>query len=171
MLSALRKLINYFPFLLGLALGVFFVTLELLGFNLAFLPGDLGDTRFNIYLLEHAHQYFFTGTVPAESYRDAPFMYSQESAITFSDNLLGSFFIYSLFRLLGSDIYLAFQWWVIVVTVLNYSSAYVFINYLLKNRYAATLGAVIFAFSIALIGQYAHVQTFPRFANELFEKE
>lgn len=157
------KFISFLPLLIGLVAGFYFVTFGILGYDLTFLPGDLGDTRLNIYFLEHAHQYFFTDNVPTEGYWNAPFMYPQEAIITFSDNLLGTFFIYSIFRFLDCDIYLAFQFWMISITILNYCCAYLFINYLLKNKFAATLGAFVFAFSIALVGQYAHPQTFPRF--------
>jgi hypothetical protein len=157
------KFTSNLPVIFGLIVGLCFVTFGVLGFDLGFLPGDLGDTRLNIYFLEHAHQYFFTDNVPTEGYWNAPFIFPQEAIITFSDNLLGTFFIYSLFRFLGCDIYLAFQCWMVVVTILNYLFAYVFVKQVLKNKFAAVLGAFIFAFSIALVEQYAHPQTFPRF--------
>ena len=163
MTTDFAKYTRHLPLIFGLVVGLCFVTFQILGFNLSYLPGDLGDTRLNIYFLEHAHQYFFTDNVPTEGYWNAPFIYPQESIITFSDNLLGTFLIYSFFRFLNCDIYLAFQWWMIVITFLNYYFAYLFLNYIIKNRFAAVLGAFIFAFSIALAEQYVHPQTYPRF--------
>ena len=87
-------------------------------------------------------------------------MYPQEAIMTFSDNLLGTFILYSF---LGCDVYLAFQLWMVSITILNYYCAYLFINYLLKNKFAAALGAFIFAFSVALVSQYSHPQVYARF--------
>ncbi|REK47843.1 MAG: hypothetical protein DWQ48_11715 [Bacteroidetes bacterium] len=65
------------------------------------------------------------------------------------------------------DIFLSFQMWYITISALNYICAYYFLNYVFKNRYAAVLGAFIFAFSIALNSQLTHAQTFPRFVIPL----
>ncbi|MFT5666502.1 MAG: hypothetical protein ACI9DK_000687 [Vicingaceae bacterium] len=161
------KLISFLPLLFGLVVGLFFVTFQILGFDLAFLPGNLGDTRLNIYFLEHAHQYCFTDNVPTEGYWNAPFMYPQEAIMTFSDNLLGTFILYSFYSFLGCDVYLAFQLWMVSITILNYCCAYLFINYLLKDKFAAALGAFIFAFSVALVSQYSHSQVYARFCVPL----
>lgn len=160
-------LFEHWPFFLGLFLGLYYITLTVMGTDLAFYPGDLADTRFNIYILEHGFQYFFNEGVPATSYWNAPFIYPQESIITFSDNLLGVVPLYALFRMLGFDLFTSFQLWFVVLTVLNYAAAYIFIKWLLRNKYSAVLGAMVFAFSIALFGQISHPQTFPRFCIPL----
>lgn len=72
MKAVFAKLISFLPLLFGLVVGLFFVTFQILGFDLAFLPGNLGDTRLNIYFLEHAHQYFFTDKVHTEGYWNVP---------------------------------------------------------------------------------------------------
>jgi hypothetical protein len=154
------NIMQRWPYLLGLILGLYFITLNVTGIDFAYFPGDLGDGRFNIYILEHAHQYF-SGNL--ESFWSAPFMYPEKEIITFSDNLLGTAPIYSIFRVFGADIFTAFQFWFVVMVILNYSSCYLFLNWLLKNKYAAVLGAFVFAFSMGLQSQMAHAQTFPRF--------
>jgi hypothetical protein len=147
--------------LLGLTLGLLFFCMNVVGFNFDFYPGDLGDGRLNLYFLEHAHR-FFTGKVA--SFWNAPFMYPQPNVIAYSDNLLGSAPFYSLLRLLGFDLYMSYQLWFMVVTGLNYITAFYFLKYICRNSYAAVLGAFVFAFSIALQSQLTHAQTFPRFA-------
>ncbi len=154
------NILQNWPFLLGLVLGLYFITLNVTGTDFAYFPGDLGDGRFNVYILEHAHHYF-SGNL--NSFWDAPFMYPEKEIITFSDNLLGTAPIYSLFRICGADIFTAFQFWFVVMAVLNYSSSFLFLNWLLKNKYAAVLGAFVFAFSMGLQSQMSHAQTFPRF--------
>lgn len=144
-------------FLIGLLLFIF----PIVGFNFEFFPGDLADGRLNLYFLEHAYQ-FFTGQV--SSLWDAPFMFPEKNTLAFSDNLLGSAPIYSFFRIIGLNTYLSYQLWYVVVSALNYITAYYLLKHLFKNNYAAVIGAFVFAFSIALNSQLGHAQTFPRFA-------
>lgn len=152
------------PFLLGLILGLYFITLNITGKNFAYFPGDLGDARFNTYLLEHAHK-FYTGQT--KSLWNAPFMFPESDVITYSDNLVGAAPFYSFFRFIGLDRETSFQWWFLMMTALSYSCCYFFLNGYFKNKYAAVLGAMVFAFSMALQSQMTHAQTFPRFAIPL----
>ncbi len=145
---------------LSLGLGLCFFTFQITGFDLKYFPGDLGDARLNMYFLEHAFQYF---TRKVSALWDVPFMYPEKNVLAFSDNLLGSAPIYSIFRLLGFDIYRSFQLWYITISALNYLAAYIFLKYLFKNDYAAILGAFVYGFSIALMSQLVHAQTYPRF--------
>ena len=151
---------NSWPFLLGLLLGLYFITLNVIGPELTHFPGDLGDGRFNNYLLEHAHK-FFTGDL--DSFWDAPFMYPEPAVITYSDNLLGSAPFYSMFRISGFDRETSYQLWFVMMAILSYSCCYLFLKSAFKNKYAAVLGAFVFAFSLALQSQMSHVQMFPRF--------
>ena len=158
-LSTEKKLLFW-----GLAIGLYFFTFEVIGLNFKYFPGDLGDGRLNLYFLEHAYQ-FFTGKI--DSFWDAPFMYPEKSMISYSDNLLGSAPIYSIFRILGMDTFLSYQMWYIAVTSLNYICAFYFLKMVFKNHFPAIIGAFIFAFSMALQSQLTHAQTFPRFAIPL----
>ncbi|MCB9224593.1 MAG: hypothetical protein R2780_10020 [Crocinitomicaceae bacterium] len=157
-------LLNSWPYFIGLAVGLVFSTFNIIGFPIEYYPGDLGDARFNMYVLEHAHQ-FFTGDV--DSYWDAGFMYPMENMMSWSDNLLGTAPIYSFLRLIGMSRELAFSSWFLILVILNYSTAYLFLRKLLGNKYAAPIGAMIFAFSVGLQSQLVHAQTYPRFAIPL----
>ena len=148
------------PFCLALAVGLIVMPLALLGWDFSFIPGDLGDTRFNIYLLEHGYQ-FLSGK--HEWYWNAPFMYPVQNVITLSDNLLGTVPFYSTFRILGFDIFSSFQLWVVTIFALNFAAGYWLFNWLFKNVYVAAIAAFIFAFSISLQSQMAHAQVFARF--------
>ena len=152
------------PFLIGLIAGVYFINITLLSVKLEFFPGDYGDARFCMYLLEHFHLYM-TGSV--DSFWDAPFLYPETNVITYSENLVGSGIFYSLPRLFGCSRETSFQLWFILMSVLNYACCYLFLKELFKNNYAAVCGALIFAFSIALQSQMTHAQTFPRYAIPL----
>jgi len=69
-----------------------------MGKNLLFIPGDLGDARFNNYILEHFYQWI-TQKVP--SYWSPQFFYPYPLTLAFSDNLLGSAPFYAMIRILG----------------------------------------------------------------------
>lgn len=155
---------HHLPCMIGLVTGLFFFSLQITSPDFSRIPGDLGDARFNNYVLEHAHLYF-TGEV--KEFWSAPFIYPEKNIIAYSDNFLGTAPFYSLFRSAGSDPQLAFQYWFILMTILNYLACYILLYYLFKNPYAAALGAMVFAFSIALQSQISHAQAFPRFAIPL----
>lgn len=148
------------PLIVGLIISVF----PYIGFGFNYLPGDLGDTRFNIFILEHANQ-FFLGNV--DYFWGAGFMYPEAEVISLSDNLLGSAPFYTFFRILGFNPFTSFQCWVILIAFLNYWAAFKLSDYLLENKWLAGISAFIFAFSISLASQMNHAQTFPRFAIPL----
>ncbi|WP_090247761.1 hypothetical protein [Lishizhenia tianjinensis] len=145
---------------LALVIGLVLVQMRVLGWDLSRIPGDLGDARFNMYLLEHAYQ-FSTGQWA--EYWNAGFFYPAANAISFSDNLLGSSPIYIIGRWLGLSREGAFQFWIVILAILNFVCAYLFLKKVSKRADLSALGAYIFAFSIVLFSQMYHVQTMPRF--------
>lgn len=125
------------------------------------MPGDLGDARFNLYILEHFWQYA-QGATP--SYWNAPFFYPESQTIAYSDNLLGIAPLYAFFRLFGLLPETAFQLWFVCITSLNFVFAYWAFRALNIGSVGASAGAFVFAFSIALQSQLTHAQTYSRFA-------
>ncbi|MBP6313702.1 MAG: hypothetical protein KA408_15620 [Flavobacteriales bacterium] len=124
------------------------------------IPGDLGDARFNNYILEHYHAYA-TGRIA--DYWDAPFMYPYKNVIAFSDNLLGTAPLYSLFRSIGYNRESAFQFWILALFALNYTGCYVALYAWSKRAALSAGGAYIFAFGIHMLGHMEHAQVFPKF--------
>lgn len=155
---------RFVSFFLPLGIGLYVFVPTYFGGDLSLLPGDLGDTRFNLFILEHCHQ-FFTGTV--DEFWNAGFMYPEPEVISLSDNLLGSAPLYSVFRVGGLDIFSSFQLWAITLAVLNYTSAYLLASYLSNKSWFSGVAAFIFAFSLGIAAQMNHAQTFPRFAIPL----
>lgn len=148
-------------FVIGLGLyGLWSFPLALFGPDRALVPGDLGDARFNNYILEHFHQYA-SGEVA--SYWDAPFMYPYKNVIALSDNLLGTAPLYSLFRHAGFNRETAFQFWILAMFALNYCCAFLALNAWSRRPLLAAGGAFIFAFGIHMITHLHHAQVFPRF--------
>ncbi|MBS1940214.1 MAG: hypothetical protein JST38_05000 [Bacteroidetes bacterium] len=146
---------------LGLFLaGMWMVPLAIFGPDRAFIPGDLGDARFNNYILEHFHQ-FIMGRV--DGYWDAPFMYPWKNVIALSDNLLGTAPIYSALRTLGQTREGAFQGWILALFALNFWCCLLALRKWAGNTVLAACGAYIFAFGIYNIGQMNNLQVLPRF--------
>src|ERR1700739_3337747 len=104
------------PLVLLLA-GLYFVPLKILDKDFSKIPGDLGDARFNNYILEHGYKYL---TGKTDKYWDAPFMYPYKNVIALSDNLLGTVPVYSFFRMIGYDRETSFQWWFLALFALNF---------------------------------------------------
>lgn len=151
-------------FILLLTIGLYFHVFLPLGFSLDYILGDLGDARFNNYLLEHNYL-FFLGKI--DSYWTANFMYPNENVIAISDNLLGSSPLYIIFRLLNFDLETSYQLWYIVITLLNFFCSFFVFKKLSSNIAISAIGAFIFAFNISLFGQYNHLQVLPRFISPI----
>ncbi|MCJ8291503.1 MAG: hypothetical protein MJK07_17160 [Flavobacteriales bacterium] len=157
---------NYEPYLSkGLPiviflLGLWYFCFRILGFGLEFVPGDMGDSRFINYLLEHGYQWS-AGNSP--SFWNAGFMYPYQDSIAFSDNMLGTMPFYGVWRLFGFNQETSYQLWWMVICSLNYWSAY----YVMKrwfNRWdLAIIAAWIFAFTIFNLGQLNYMQMMIRF--------
>ena len=54
-LTFFHKIQQNWPFFMGLIIVVMFFALPIVGFELSHFPGDLGDGRFNNYMLEHSY--------------------------------------------------------------------------------------------------------------------
>ena len=142
------------------AVGLYSVPLRIMGLDFSFIPGDMGDARFNLYILEHGYLYF-TGEL--SSYWNAPIMYPTENVIARSDNFLGTLPLYALFRALGVSTYSSVQYWFLVLCALNYVACFWALWRFVKVPLIAAIGAYIFAFGLFNIGQVYHFQVFPRF--------
>lgn len=151
---------NFFLFIIGLSFSVWLFVINITGISYDFFPGDLGDARFNNYILEHSYQFMCSHL---ESFWDAPFIYPEKEIITYSDNLIGTSPFYAVFRLIGYDRETSFQNWFLLMTIFNYTSCFFLLKYMFKNTYVSVLGALVFACSIALQSQVGHAQTIPRF--------
>ena len=160
----LRRVIDQAPIWILLILGLWLVILRPLGPHLALVPGDLGDARFNNYVLEH---FFRWVTGLTRDYWNAPFFFPFQQTISYSDNLLGSAPFYVLFRWSGLDTASAFQGWYILGFLLNFTAAsYVLWRLKLKTLAVGT-GAFFFAFGLPLLAQENHAQLLYRFCIPL----
>src|SRR5665213_3238316 len=123
--SVCQKILRWLVPIIVCFIGLHFTALGLIGYDLSNIPGDLGDARFNMYILEHGYQFI---THQVTNYWGAPFMYPFKEAIGYSDNLLGTMPIYSIFRFISFDRETSFQLWIITICILNFSTAFYVMN-------------------------------------------
>jgi hypothetical protein len=156
-------LLHAWGWLLATALflwGMWSFPIAMLGPERNLVPGDMGDARFNNYVLEHFHAYA-TGRV--DNYWDAPMMYPQKNVIARSDNLLGTAPVYSTFRTLGWSRESAFQLWILVLFALNFWCAFGVSLSWVRIPWLAGCGAFFFAFGIHGVARVDHAATLPAF--------
>jgi hypothetical protein len=128
------------------------------------MPGDLGDSRFNAYVLEHGYLWLAGRTA---SFWDAPFFYPFPLTIAFSDNHLGTAVVYDLLRLLGYDRDDAYRGWYLFGFVANFIAASYALRRLGHSYRATALGAFLFAFALPVTAQSLHTQLSYRFGVPL----
>ena len=141
-------------------LGLWYFCFRIMGFGMEYVPGDMGDSRFINYLLEHGYQW---ATGNADSFWNAGFMFPYTDSIAFSDNMLGTMPFYAMWRVFGANQETSYQLWWVVICSLNYWSAYYVIKRWFKRWDLAIIAAWIFAFTIFNLGQLNYMQMMIRF--------
>lgn len=140
--------------------GLWYFCFRILGFGMEYIPGDLGDSRFINYLLEHGYQWSI-GNKP--SFWNAGFMFPYADSVALSDNMLGTMPFYGFWRLFGVNQETSYQLWWVVICSLNYWSAYYVMKRWFKRWDLAIIAAWIFAFTIFNLGQLNYMQMMIRF--------
>lgn len=129
-----------------------------------YLPGNAGDSRLNLYLLEDFFQ-SLRGT--SAGFTDAPFFYPWPDTIGFSDTHWGTAPIYSLFRCASLGTMDAYVGWFVTGNILNYISAYFVLRWFGLKQIGAGIGAYLFSFSLPASAQFDHTQLTYRYAVPL----
>lgn len=141
-------------------IGLLYYCLRITGFGLEFVPGDLGDARFINYLLEHGHRYII-GDV--DSFWSPAIMYPTANALAFSDNMIGSIPLYSIFRFMQCDAQTAYQLWWITVCALNFFICTHVVYRFTNNYYLSAIAGFVFAFGLFNQSQMSYLQMNTRF--------
>jgi hypothetical protein len=128
------------------------------------IPGDLGDARFNSYVLEHFFRWISRQDA---SFWSAGFFYPFPLTIAFSDNFLGNAFVYAFFRAVGLAREDAFRLWYVAGFVVNFAAADYALVRFRYSRFAAALGAFLFTFGLPIMTQEGHAQLLYRFGVPL----
>lgn len=128
----------------------------MLASGFAWTPGDLGDSRFVNYLLEHVYQWMLGR---GASLWDPPMFYPTTNALAFSHVLVSPAPLYAVPRLLGAPPDLAYQIWLLLVGMAGFLVAYLLLSRPLGLRpLAAGGGAFLFAFGSPRLCQLNHAQ-------------
>lgn len=132
--------------------------------NFTRMPGDLGDARFNNYILENIYLYS-TGKVDSlvNQHFYAPF----PLVGAFSDNLIGAFPFYFLPRIIGFEPDTSYQLWFIASYLVNYIACYYVNRKFGLDVYGSSLGALTFTFALPVSSQIGHAQLLYRFGVPL----
>ena len=119
------------------------------------VPGNLGDARFNIFVLEHVFRWL-TG---AEASLLSPgIFFPYPLTLAFSDMHFGTELFYAAFRVLGLDPYDAFKGWVALGYVLTFLAGYWVFLRMTGAPWLSAIGAFAFAFSLPSLAQLGHAQ-------------
>ena len=107
---------------------------------------DLGDTRFNNYVIEHGYRWF-RGEPNHADFWCPPIFFPTRNTAAYSDLLLSVVPIYGVFRACGLPPDTSFQFWMIAISGLNFLFAFHFLSRRLRlSPMAAGVGAFLFAF-------------------------
>ena len=120
--------------------------------------GDLGDTRFVTYVLEHFYKWI-THQGLHTSFWNMPMFYPYENTLAFSDVMLGGIPLYVPFRMLGVSPLGAMQACGMLAQTLNFVAFYFLMRKTFKFEYwISGAAAFLFAFGLPRHIQMCHVQ-------------
>jgi Ig-like domain from next to BRCA1 gene len=123
---------------------------------------DLGDTRFNHYILEHGLRWLLQRP-GHESFWDPPFFFPAYNVAAYSDVLATALPLYALWRALGFLPDTSFQLWLLSLTALNFAAAWALLRRgLAFSAWASAFGALLFAAAGMRTNQTMHPQLFPQ---------
>ncbi len=149
----------------ALALGLMATFSPTIRSGFARMQTERGDGMLNHYILEHTWRSISEADYRGNLY-DPPMFYPEPNTIWYSEHLFGVAPIYWALRLaLPYDA--AYQWWQIVLSVLNFVAFAAVVRWLRGSHVLAALGGYLWAFGLVHIDQLNHQQMIPRFCMPL----
>jgi hypothetical protein len=128
------------------------------------IPGDYGDARLIITLLEHSYSYIFLDW-PNSFWSPSWQFYPYSNTLAMSETMAGAAPFYIPFRLLGLQPASAYQCWFIILCLFNFLSAYLLARELYGTALTALLVAFLFAFGMPRFAQFNHSQLLTHFLS------
>ncbi len=128
--------------------------------QLACVPGDFGDARFNGIVLEHFYRWL---SGQEASLFNLPFYHPMPGTLAFSDNHWGTAWIYSIYRALGWDRYDAFNLWYLTGFAANFVVTHVVFRKMGFSSLASAVAAFAFTFAMPVLARHGHAQLTYRF--------
>ena len=124
------------------------------------IPGDIGDSRFNLYVLEHGFQWLGG----SKSLWDMEFFYPLKGVGSFSEMHIGSLIFYAIPRLAGFDMYLSMQIWFMAGLYGTLFSAYFAARWLKYPVIESVVAAFVFTCALPVTAQVTRIQFAHRWA-------
>ena len=124
------------------------------------IPGDIGDSRFNLYVLEHGYQWM----IGSGSLWNMDIFWPIHGAGAFSDMHLGSLIFYAFPRILGLDMYVSMQVWFMVGLYGTLFSAFFAARWLRCSVLGSGIAAFVFTCALPVTSQISRVQFVHRWA-------
>ncbi|MAY63382.1 MAG: hypothetical protein CML29_14345 [Rhizobiales bacterium] len=118
-------------------------------------PGDPGDARFNVFILEHVWRWLSGEEVSLTS---PGIFYPYPFTLAFSETHAGTAWAYALFRLGGLDPYGAFKAWFLLGYMLTFLASYHVARKFKLAPFLACASAFAFSFSLPSLIQMGHAQ-------------
>lgn len=119
------------------------------------VPGDIGDSRLIIYLLNHWYNVFCGDN----SFFSLNYFYPDKLVLGYSDALFLLGIFYSFFRLFGFDYFASLQLLFIFMTIVAYLTSYFVLRRLLKlDLFFSILGSILLVSLNAMQLQVGHAQ-------------
>jgi len=157
----MRLLIVLVGYAAALAGGTYMAYRPVFDSGLVLVRAEPGDGMLNHYLLEHSWL-VLTDANYAGTLTKPPFYHPEPGVWWYSETLVGAAPIYWGLRTV-TDFQLAYSWWMIACSALNFVSFAVVARRLGCAHCAAALGALGFAFLAVLVDQEKHQQLIPRY--------
>ncbi len=138
-----------------------------LGSGFARLPGDLGDTRFILLILEHGFRHLRGDAFDRQLWSPAWAFFPHANVLAYSENLIGDQLLYAPLRFLGLEPVRALGAWIVLCSLLNFSAAVLLGRTLGLSRLGAGAAAALFSFGMPRSQQLNHAQLLPQFWTPL----
>jgi len=119
------------------------------------VPGDLGDARFNLYVLEHVYRWL---SGEEGSLLSPGLFWPYPYALAFSDTHAGTVWVYAATRLAGLETYDAFKVWFALGYLGSFLAAYHVARKFAFGPLLALALSLAFAFSLPAVVQMGHAQ-------------
>ncbi len=152
-----------FVFLIFLIFGLLIFFFPMFN-NPDLMPGDLKDARLVNYILEHGYLFFLNDDFH-NSFWNMPVFYPNTNTLAYSEVLFAQMLLYTPFRMFFSP-QTSLQIIVILMCILNYFSFFLLSKDIFKfNHTISSIGAFLFAFSLARYNQLEHLQLLSQFLS------
>ena len=157
----MRRPLVILAYAAALAGGLYAAYRPVFNSGFALVRAEPGDGMLNHYLLEHSWLVLAEPSY-AGTFTKPPFYHPEPGVWWYSETLIGTAPVYWALRAV-TDYQLAYSWWMIACSALNFVSFAVVARRLGCAHTAAVLGALGFAFLAVLVDQEKHQQLIPRY--------